>query len=36
MRSDILVSYDVNTEEKAGCRRLAKVGKICKSYGQRV
>ena len=36
MRSDILVSYDVNTEEKEGCRRLARVGKICKSYGQRV
>jgi CRISPR-associated protein Cas2 len=33
---DILVSYDVNTEEKAGCRRLARVAKICKNFGQRV
>ncbi len=36
MRTDILVSYDVNTEDKAGRRRLARVAKICKNYGQRV
>jgi CRISPR-associated protein Cas2 len=33
---DILVSYDVNTETKAGCNRLRKVATICKNYGQRV
>ena len=36
MRTDILVSYDVNTEEKDGQRRLRKVAKVCKNYGQRV
>lgn len=36
MRSDILVSYDVNTEDKAGERRLRRVAKVCKDYGQRV
>ncbi len=36
MRTDILVSYDVNTEEAAGRRRLAKVARICKAFGQRV
>jgi len=36
MRLDILVSYDVNTEDKEGQRRLARVGKACKNYGQRV
>lgn len=36
MQIDILVSYDVNTEEKAGRRRLACVAKICKNFGQRV
>jgi CRISPR-associated protein Cas2 len=36
MRMDILVSYDVNTEDKEGARRLARVAKACKSYGQRV
>ena len=32
----ILVCYDVNTEEKAGRRRLARVAKQCKNHGQRV
>lgn len=36
MRSDILVSYDVNTVDKAGERRLRHVAKVCKDYGQRV
>ena len=36
MRYDILVSYDVNTEDKEGRRRLARVAKVCKNYGQRV
>jgi CRISPR-associated protein Cas2 len=33
---DILVSYDVNTETKAGRNRLRKVAIVCKNYGQRV
>lgn len=33
---DILVTYDVNTETRAGRRRLRKVATICKNYGQRV
>jgi CRISPR-associated protein Cas2 len=33
---DILVSYDVNTETKAGRNRLRKVATLCKNYGQRV
>lgn len=32
----LLVTYDVSTETKAGRRRLQKIAKICKSYGQRV
>lgn len=36
MRGDILVCYDVNTEEREGRRRLARVAKICKNFGQRV
>lgn len=36
MANDILVSYDVNTEQKEGQRRLRRVGKACKNYGQRV
>lgn len=32
----ILVSYDVKTEDADGRRRLRKVAKVCKSYGQRV
>ncbi len=33
---DILVTYDVNTETKAGQRRLRKVATACKNFGQRV
>ncbi len=33
---NILVSYDVNTESKAGRRRLVKVAQTCKAFGQRV
>jgi CRISPR-associated protein Cas2 len=32
----VLVTYDVNTETAAGKRRLYKVAKKCKNYGQRV
>jgi len=32
----VLVSYDVSTLDKAGRRRLRRVAKICKNYGQRV
>ncbi|NJL02614.1 MAG: CRISPR-associated endonuclease Cas2 [Spirulinaceae cyanobacterium SM2_1_0] len=33
---DILVAYDVNTETKAGRRRLRQVAAVCKDFGQRV
>ncbi len=36
MREDILIAYDVNTEDLAGKRRLRRVAKACKAYGQRV
>lgn len=32
----ILVTYDVDTTNKAGARRLRSVAKACKDYGQRV
>ena len=32
----ILVTYDVDTTEKAGQRRLRRVAKACLDYGQRV
>jgi CRISPR-associated protein Cas2 len=32
----ILVTYDVNTETKAGRRRLRKAATICLNFGQRV
>ena len=32
----VLVTYDVNTETEAGKKRLNKVAKQCKNYGQRV
>lgn len=35
-RIDIVVTYDVNTEDSDGRRRLRKVAKICEAYGQRV
>ncbi len=36
MRKDLLVSYDVNTEDKEGRKRLRRVAKVCKNFGQRV
>lgn len=33
---DILVTYDVNTQDLEGQRRLRRVAKACESYGQRV
>jgi len=33
---DILVTYDVNTEDRAGRRRLRRVAKACTAFGQRV
>lgn len=35
-RIDVLVCYDVETKTKAGERRLRRVAKLCKNYGQRV
>ena len=32
----ILVTYDVNTEEREGQRRLARVARVCMNYGRRV
>jgi CRISPR-associated protein Cas2 len=32
----MIVAYDVNTESKAGRRRLRRVAKLCESVGQRV
>lgn len=32
----IIVTYDVNTEDKAGRRRLRRIAKACENYGQRV
>lgn len=32
----VLVTYDVNTEDKEGRRRLRQVAKVCQNYGQRV
>jgi CRISPR-associated protein Cas2 len=33
---DILVTYDVNTEDRAGQRRLRRTARACLNYGQRV
>jgi len=33
---EILVTYDVNTEDPAGRRRLRRVAKLCEAFGQRV
>jgi len=33
---DIVVTYDVNTETKAGRKRLRDVAQICTNFGQRV
>lgn len=32
----VLITYDVNTEDAAGRKRLRKVAKQCLNYGQRV
>lgn len=32
----VLITYDVNTEDAAGKRRLRRVAKHCVNYGQRV
>jgi CRISPR-associated protein Cas2 len=32
----VLVTYDVSTGTKAGARRLRRVARACKDYGQRV
>jgi len=32
----VLVSYDVATSEPGGQKRLRRVAKVCKNYGQRV
>lgn len=32
----LIVTYDVNTEDRAGQKRLRRVAKACKNYGQRV
>lgn len=32
----VLITYDVNTENSVGKKRLKNVAKICKDYGQRV
>ncbi len=32
----VLVSYDVSTRDASGARRLRRVARACKDYGQRV
>ena len=32
----VLVTYDVNTEDAVGRRRLRRVARYCENYGQRV
>jgi len=32
----VLVSYDVNMEDKSGAKRLRRISKKCQNYGQRV
>jgi len=32
----VLITYDVNTEDAAGRKRLRKIAKACVNYGQRV
>lgn len=32
----VLITYDVNTENAAGRKRLRKIAKACQDYGQRV
>jgi CRISPR-associated protein Cas2 len=33
---DVLVTYDIDTTTSKGVRRLARVAKLCESYGTRV
>lgn len=32
----VLITYDVNTQDAAGVRRLNKIAKLCVKHGQRV
>ena len=32
----MLVTYDVKTSDRGGAKRLRRVAKVCKNYGQRV
>ena len=32
----VLITYDVNTQDKSGEKRLRRVAKVCKNYGIRV
>ena len=32
----MLITYDVNTQDAAGVKRLNKIAKLCVKYGQRV
>lgn len=32
----VLISYDVNTEDAAGRRRLRRIARLCSNWGQRV
>lgn len=32
----VLITYDVNTQDVQGSRRLRRVAKVCVNYGQRV
>ena len=32
----VLITYDVNTEDKSGQTRLRKIARECVNYGQRV
>ena len=32
----VLVSYDVSTSSTGGAKRLRRIAKVCKDYGQRV
>lgn len=32
----VVVSYDVNTEDREGARRLRRIAKVCVNHGQRV
>lgn len=34
--ADYLLTYDVNTQDKAGRRRLRRMAQLCEDYGQRV